>query len=130
MAEAIWRAMGQHAVGSAGVSAWPGQRAAAHAATAVERYGGALDNHRSRDLDDVSEEPDLVLTMTRAQKARVLERRPEWAERTWVLTEMVGETGDITDPIGQDLAAYQAVADQLHRLLTQFRDKLAKGLDG
>ena len=130
MAEAIWRAMGHEAVGSAGVSAWPGQKAASHAGTAVERYGGTLENHRSRDLDDVSEEPDLVLTMTAAQKERVLVRRPEWAERTWVLTEMVGETGDITDPIGQDLTAYQAVADQLHRLLTQFRDKLAKGLDG
>ena len=130
MAEAIWRAMGENAVESAGVSAWAGQKAAAYAVAAVERYGGRLDHHRSRDLDDVTEEPDLVLTMTAAQKERVLDRRPKWAERTWVLTEMVGESGDIADPIGQDLAAYQAVADQLHRLLTRFRDKLAKRLDG
>lgn len=125
MAEALWRAMGFGAVGSAGVSAWTGLPAAAHAQEVVKRYRARLDAHRAQDLMDVVESYDLVLTMTHEQQRRVLALRPEWAERTFVLSEVVGEAGDISDPVGQDFAAYKAVAEEIHRLLQKLREKWA-----
>jgi len=129
MAEAIWRTMGGLTVGSAGVSAWTGQPAAPHALEVVKRWGASLDAHRSRDLEEVSDEPDLIITMTRGQRERVIERRPEWASRTYLLTEMVDESGDINDPVGYDLATYQAVASELDRLLVKLRAKLFEDQD-
>lgn len=123
MAEAIWKAMGGHG-SSAGVSSWSDQPAAAWARVAVKRYGGTLEHHRSRDLEAVIDEPDLVLTMTESQRHQVVARRPGWAERTFCLGDFVGEPGDIMDPIGQDQQAYQAVADHLHSLLMRLNDTI------
>ncbi|MCL5116493.1 MAG: low molecular weight protein arginine phosphatase [Firmicutes bacterium] len=128
MAEALWRALGGRAE-SAGVSAWSGQPAAQNAVLAVQRWGGSLGHHRARDLNEVTGVPDMVLTMTRSQRDRVIEQRPDWANRTYLLTEMVGESGDISDPIGQDLPAYEAVAGQLHHLLSKLQEKLSEGLE-
>lgn len=124
MAEALWRALGGSAE-SAGVSAWSGQPAAPHAKTAVRAFGASLDSHRARNLDEVASDPDLILTMTRGQCQWVVERRPEWADRTFSLGEWIGEAGDIQDPVGQDLSAYQHVADQLYRLLVRLKEKLS-----
>ncbi len=123
MAEAIWKAMGGHGA-SAGVSSWSDQPAAAGARAAVRRYGGTLGHHRSRDLEAVSDEPDLVLTMTESQRLQVIQRKPDWEGRTFCLGDYVGEPGDIMDPIGQDQETYQAVADHLHALLTRLKETL------
>lgn len=123
MAEALWRSMGYPAE-SAGVSAWTGLAAAPHAREVVKRYRGSLESHRARDLSEVGDSFDWVLTMTRDQCQRVVEERPEWADRTFMLSEMVGESGEVSDPAGQDFAAYQAVAEEIHRLLQKLKEKL------
>jgi protein-tyrosine-phosphatase len=62
-------------------------------------------------------EADLVVTMTGAQKA-MLDEIPGAAGRPRVtLRELAGETGDITDPFGQDEAAYRACRDEIERCL-------------
>ncbi len=127
IAEALWRALGHDDVASAGVSAWPGLPAATHARQAVKQYGASLESHRSRDLRDIDSAFDLVLTMTRDQYTRLLEFRPQWADRTFLLTEMVGESGDVGDPFGQDFEAYHAVAEEIRRLLCKLEEKLTKG---
>lgn len=123
MAEALWRAMGFNA-SSAGVSAWSGQPAAEHAQAAVKRYGGTLDSHRARDLDEIADDPQLVLTMTAAQRDWVIARRPNWKDRTLCLGDAAGEPGDIRDPVGQDLSCYEAVAAEIFRLLVLLKEKL------
>ena len=128
IAEALWSALGHSGATSAGVSAWSGLSAAAHARQAVKRYGGSLEHHRSRDLSEVHGDFDLVLTMTGHQYAQVLHARPEWIDRVFVLGELAGESGDVNDPFGQDFAAYQAVAEEIHRLLRKLEEKLAQGL--
>jgi protein-tyrosine phosphatase len=100
--------------------------AAAHAKKVVQAYGGNLDSHRARDVRELAEEPRWVLTMTRAQAERLVAVRPEWAEKIYVLTEFVGEHGDISDPVGQDLAVYQRVAEELDRLLEKVHQRLTE----
>ncbi len=125
MAEAMWRVMGHSRVGSAGVSAWSGLSAAAHAQEAVLHYGASLKEHRARDLALVDEDYDLVLTMTHSQYQGVLKARPAWSGKTYLLTEFVGESGDVVDPLGQDFAAYQATAKEIHTLLQKLKEVLA-----
>jgi protein-tyrosine-phosphatase len=123
MAEAIWRAMGYENVGSAGVMAWSGQPAAPPAVEVVKRYQATLTAHRSRDLREVREDYDLVLTMTQAQRRQVIEARPDWADRTWLLSEAAGESGEIADPAGQDFAVYETVAEEIYGLLQKLKEK-------
>ncbi len=124
MAMAIWRQIASANVESAGVSAWTGLPAADYAKDAVQRFHASLEGHRARDLSDVTGSYDYVITMTRAQRERVVTLRPEWAAKTYVLSELVGESGDIVDPAGQDLNAYAAVAQEIHRLLQKLKDQL------
>ncbi|CAB1128133.1 Protein-arginine-phosphatase [Candidatus Hydrogenisulfobacillus filiaventi] len=126
MAQALWAVKGTGvAAESAGVHAWPGQPATREAVQAVRAYGASLEAHRSRGLDQVTADPDLVLTMTAGQARAVAAARPEWAGRVHPLTAYVGETGDIPDPIGQGDAAYRDLARELWRLLDRLAARLA-----
>jgi protein-tyrosine phosphatase len=125
IAEALWRRMTGSAADSAGVSAWSGLPASSQARAVVKGYQASLDDHRARDLSDVDGTYDFVLTMTREQRRRVVDQRPDWAGRTFVLSEWVGESGDVVDPAGQDFEAYVAVAEEIHHLLQKLKGKLA-----
>ncbi|MCY0898700.1 MAG: low molecular weight protein arginine phosphatase [Firmicutes bacterium] len=124
MAEGLWRQLLGGRAESCGVSAWAGAKATRHAVAAVTRYGVDLSDHRARNLEEVTNVPDFVVTMTRDQACRVVEQRPEWADRTYVLSELAGESGDILDPIGQNLEQYERVADEIYRLLVKVKDRL------
>jgi protein-tyrosine-phosphatase len=125
MAEAIWNRTYQAPLASsAGVSAWPGQQAQKNAQNAVATYGADLSQHRSRDLNDVWEEPDWVICMTQAQCLNVVQRRPNWADKVYLLTELAGETGDIADPIGMDPTVYDKLASVLQGLIVRLGDKI------
>ncbi len=118
MAEALWNRRYQSPrAGSAGTRAWSGQPAAKFAQDAVAQYGADLSQHRSRDLDEVTEEPQWVICMTAAQRDVVAERRPEWVSKTKLLTEWAGEAGDIGDPIGWDREVYDKLASTLSDLI-------------
>lgn len=125
MAEALWNRTYQAPLASsAGISAWPGQQAQASAQNAVAMYGADLSQHRSRDLDDVWEEPHWVICMTQVQCQTVMQRRPNWADKVYLLTELVGETGDIADPIGMDPIVYDKLASVLQGLIVRLGDKI------
>lgn len=118
MAEALWNRVYQSPrATSAGIRAWSGQPAAKNAQQSVARYGADLSGHRSRDLDEVMENPDWVICMTAAQRDVVITRRPQWADRTQLLTEWAGEAGDIGDPIGWDGEVYDKLASTLYGLI-------------
>ena len=125
MAEALWNAWDDvPRAQSAGVSAWSGQPAAPYAQEAVAALGGDLSRHRSRDLSEITEEPDLILTMTRAQAERVQQLKPQWQQKTFVLSEFVGSQGDIPDPIGGDRDMYRAVAENIRAHLFALKARL------
>ena len=125
LSEAFWRVCRPDIpAGSAGTQAWPGVPAATEAVLVAASRGGDLSSHRSRSLDEVSGIPAHVYVMTARQRDEVLARRPDWAGRVELLTEAVGETGDIEDPAGGTAAAYEKLGRRLWRLLTRLADLL------
>ncbi len=119
MAEALWNhRYGIFTAHSAGLMAHLGAGAAPAAMKAVSKLGASLAYHRAKTLDSVAQEPRFVLTMTQDQAEAVKRMRPNWAERVWRLTDLVGDpSGDISDPYGGSDQEYEAVAQQLDALL-------------
>lgn len=106
-------------VASAGIAvATPGEPATPHAAEVMQERGLSLAQHRAMPLSDGEiGRASLILTMTRAQKARILSLQPAAADRVFTLSEYTGTGGepggDISDPIGCDLATYRRCAEGL-----------------
>ena len=69
-------------------------------------------------------EADLVIAMTREQK-QVLAALPEAGGRpVFTLRELVGEDGDIGDPMGQSDDVYRACRDEIVRCLGLSLDRM------
>ncbi len=112
---------------SAGVGAWEGSPASGGAVRALRSYGEDISSHRSRRLaSDEVRSADLVLTMTRAQRAMVRLLVPEAADRVytlggfalsgWRAGEAEGEDVDIPDPLGGSDEEYGRTAARLWSL--------------
>ena len=137
MAEAllkkVWEDLGAPypiEVRSAGVSAMPGFPASWEAVEVMARKGIDISAHISRpvEYEDI-ENADLVITMTEAHKSMLLFGYPEFATKIYTLSEMLGEFwGDVIDPFGQGLEAYERTADFLEDSLRVLAKRLA-GLD-
>ncbi len=126
LAEAFWRVcQPEGQVGSAGTRAWAGTPAPAEAVLVASSRGGDLSAHRARRLEDVKEAPAHVYTMTAHQKDEVLAARPEWQGRVELLSEAVGESGDIADPAGGPAVAYEQLGQQLWPLINRLADILS-----
>jgi protein-tyrosine phosphatase len=111
------------------------------AASVLEGLGGDPTNFAARQLTPrIASEADLILTMTRAHRDRVLELAPRLLRRTFTLTEAArlaaeAEVGtvnelaglrprlstqdspDVPDPIGLDAEVFAAVGMQIAELL-------------
>ncbi len=110
-------------------------------ARVLEELGGDASDFAARQLTPkIALNADLVLTMTRAHRDRVLELAPQRLHRTFTLTEafrlatecnaqtvadltaqrprLAGhEPSDITDPIGQGTEIFDAIGSQIAELL-------------
>ena len=111
------------------------------AALVLEGLGGSSAGFAARQLSvKIAGASDLILTMTRAHRDKVLELVPQKLKRAFTLREaarLIIECGaqslgdlptlrpylvadeqlDITDPIGRSLEEFQAVGDQIATLL-------------
>ncbi len=123
MAMAIYNAVtsGDNA-DSAGVVASIPTPAAENAKEAVKKYGGNLENHLSRQLtvDDI-ENYSRIITMTASHKEMLLS--VVQSEKIVTLAEFAGETGDVADPYGGDLALYEMTAEMIYRYIVKALDK-------
>jgi len=108
-------------VDSAGTGALTGQPASPHAVTAMQQRGLDLTSHRARAVHDLGGEAlqkyDLVLTMTRAHRDGLRTLYPALRDRIFTLGEYAGRDGDVPDPFGGPLAAYEKTAAALEEIL-------------
>jgi protein-tyrosine-phosphatase len=82
-------------------------------------YKVDISEHRSRLVNqELLSSFDLILTMEQGHAEAIKVEYPQLAERVFVITEMVGEDGDIEDPIGRPLAIFQKTARELDQILT------------
>lgn len=119
MAEAIWNAMaaplGLPHAKSAGLSALPGDPAAANAVAAVREYGGDLTAHRAQPVTaSLLREADRVYCMTPSHLSLLRAACPEFQEKYALLTP-----AGIPDPYGGDLATYLRTAAAIHGALEE-----------
>ena len=126
---------------SAGTRAVIGHPIHPDAAVVLQRLGGDASDFAARQLTPrIAADADLVLTMTRAHRDRVLELAPRQLRKTFTLSEAARlvtehnagsvaelaelrprlashELSDIADPIGQDAEVFSSIGTQIADLL-------------
>lgn len=73
-------------------------------------------------------EADLVITMTREQKVALAALEEGDGRPVFTLRELVGEEGDIGDPVGQGDDVYRACRDEIARCLTLSLERMLAAL--
>ena len=112
-------------VDSAGTWGFDGIPATDNAIQAMQERGLDLGQHLSRKVnEDLLSSYDLVLTMESFHKEALQIEFPEFAEKVYMLSEMIGEEWDIKDPVGNPLDDYLATAELIDRTLEQGMDRI------
>lgn len=107
-------------VGSAGVWALEGSPAARSALQTAAARGLNLAAHRARPVTaDLLQQADLVLVMEREHQQAIQSTFPAWAGRIHLLRQMVGEVGEVEDPIGLPVDRVRSMYEELERILVQ-----------
>jgi protein-tyrosine-phosphatase len=105
---------------TAGTWGREGMAASEGAQAVMLRSGIDLGSHRSRIIDrGIIEKADLVLTMERGHKEALQVEYPDLAGRIYLLSEMAGESAEISDPIGGPLSGYEDTAQEIERILRE-----------
>lgn len=114
-------------VQSAGTWAANGRPAHPDMRTAAAEAGLNLNNHRARNVDSIDlESYDLILTMEQSHKEALQIEFPAVRNRVYLLSEMLGITYDVPDPIGGPLDDYRATVRELDRLFKLSLPRIAQ----
>lgn len=113
---------------SAGIWAARGQKASKNAIEALKEKNIDLSNHNSKPLTkEMIEKADIILTMTNSHKMQILRAVPSAKEKLYTLKEFShGDSGDISDPYGQNIEVYKACADEIEAALKEIISKYYK----
>ena len=116
----------QWKIESAGVWDMGGQQVAANTQLILKERGIDLNDHTSRNVSGTMlSEFNLVLVMEDIHKEVLKLAFPEYTDRIYMLSEMVGEFYDIVDPIGGSLADFEETALEMERILTEGFEKIS-----
>ncbi|MEZ4683758.1 MAG: hypothetical protein R2932_57070 [Caldilineaceae bacterium] len=114
-------------VESAGTWATSGRSAHPDMRTVAAEFGLDLAAHRARNVDNVDLAAyDLILTMEQSHKEAMQIEFPAVRGRIYLLSEMLGVTYDVPDPIGGPLDDYRATVRELDRLLKHSLPRLVE----
>lgn len=117
--------VGEWRIESAGTWAHVGVPAASVAQSVMHERGIDLRAHRSRLVNrELLHSFGLILVMERGQREALRIEFPGVGERVYLLSEMVGNTYDIPDPIAGPLAEVRDVAREIDMLLEQGFDQI------
>jgi protein-tyrosine-phosphatase len=110
---------------SAGTWAIEGSAPAFLSKYVMELMGLDISTHRSQPVNlALLKNFDLILTMENEHKKWLTTQFREFAQRIFMLSEMVGVEEDIADPIGGELSDYAETAQLLDRLLTDGLERI------
>jgi protein-tyrosine phosphatase len=74
--------------------------------------------HRSRSVNaELMEEADLILVMTQHHAEALSAAFPDQAHKVYLLSQMVGQTYDVSDPYGGTRLEYAYIAQELEQLI-------------
>lgn len=110
---------------SAGVWATPGQPAALYTRQVLQDRGAGVPGHLSRRVSrSLLSEFNLILVMEQSHKDTLWAAFPDLAGRIYTLRELVGSPGDIEDPIGEPIEAYEQTAQEIDAILAAGFERL------
>ena len=113
-------------VKSAGIAAYPGQKANPQANRIMEEQGIQLEGHRTSQVNaELLNQADLILTMTEGHKIAVQSGAPTVWNKIYTLKEYAGMLNkDIPDPFGRSDEEYRKTADEIRNALKKVIAKL------
>jgi protein-tyrosine phosphatase len=115
----------QWRIESAGTWADSGDGPAYLSKYVMEQMGMDISKHQSKPVSlRLLENFDLILTMELDHKKWLETQYKEFTGRIYLLSEMVGDVADISDPMGGELFDYQQTAFLLERILTDGLDRI------
>lgn len=107
-------------IASAGIWAMPGYLATLTAILAMQKLGLSLDDHRSQFVSELLlENYNLILCMEAQHKSFIKKNFPCAKDKVFLLSEMIGNTFEIDDPVGGSLSQYLDTADLLNKIMDQ-----------
>ncbi|MCB9423044.1 MAG: low molecular weight protein arginine phosphatase [Ardenticatenaceae bacterium] len=125
------RELSQWTVSSAGTWAHWLRSASQFSIDVAQRMGLDISSHQSRMIDAaLLEQADLVLCMEAGHVEAIQVEFPAYADKVYLLSEMVGEKYSVHDPYGESLTRYQQMASELSMLIDNGLERiieLAKG---
>jgi protein-tyrosine-phosphatase len=99
---------------------------AANTQLVLKERGIELNDHTSRTVTGTMlSEFNLVLVMEDIHKEVLKLAFPDYIDRIYMLSEMVGEFYDIVDPIGGSLADFEETALEMERIFTEGFEKIS-----
>lgn len=114
-------------ISSAGVHAFKGDSASKNAVIVMQEMGIDLSCHIARPVtDEIIEDNDLILTMTKSHKDMLISIFPSSKGKVFTIMEYAGLDGDVVDPFGGDVEIYRNCAKQLKYLIDRILDKIRK----
>ncbi|MBI5567425.1 MAG: hypothetical protein HY870_21175 [Chloroflexi bacterium] len=117
-------------VASAGTWAEDQRPATLLARTTMAEQSIDISGHRSRLLDgDLLRAVDVILVMTRHHLEAICAEFPEVANKTLMISQLIGQTFDIADPVQGTLDDYRRCAADLQRILRDGYTRLAELAD-
>ena len=91
----------------------------------MARKGIDLSNHRSRCLTaELLKAADVILAMTQYQVEAIRAEFPEAADKTMLISQLIGQAFDINDPVAGTEEDYRRCADDLAEILTAGQNRL------
>ena len=92
--------------------------ATGEAVQVMQEKGLDIGSHRTRHIDrDIVGWADVILVMADMHRRYILEHFPDAKDKVYLLTEFVGEEGDVLDPIGCPVETYRQCAEQITILI-------------
>ena len=105
-------------IDSAGTWGQEGEFAADGVQKILEDRGINLKGHRSKIVNrELIQSANLILTMESGHKEALQLEFPEYANRVYLLSEMVNQVFDIEDPFGGPLNRYEHTAQVIEQIL-------------
>jgi len=138
MATAIFRKIieqeqalrGRVLMDSAGTSAAVGSSATYEANVVMREYGLSLEGHQSKLVSkELVDRADLILVMESKHKNKMLQNFGEAEGKIHLLSEFVGEKGEIIDPIWKGVDVYRSTARQIELYLLKLKDNLMENIN-
>ncbi len=103
---------------SAGTWTSEGRPASAYAIAEMAQRGIDMHTHQSRSIDaEMMASADLVLVMTQNHAEALSVAFPDQVHKVHMLSEMVGQAYDISDPYGGTRLEYAYIAQELEQLI-------------